>query len=493
MTVNVHLARFFRHSAVYATGNIINRAGAFLLLPLYTNHLSVAEYGSLELLYVGMAIISGVLSVGLAHATLRFYFEFEEISDRNALISTNLIASFVISTIGILALAPWSGLLSEIAFGSDGYTVSIYLLLATIVLELSSQVSLAYLRAIERSGLFVSIAFVKLIVQVVANTYLVLVENAGVQGIVLGNLVTVFVGWLILTVFTIRHCGFKFHGAKAGPVLRYSYPFLLSTLVGLVSNNTDRMLITGVLGLQALGVYALAIKFSILIQELICEPFNRAYGSFRFSIMREPDAGKIQARIVRYFLVVEVTAGLAISYFVGDVLRLVSAAEYWPASNIVPILLLASVIGGLSYPMQTGILINKQPRKLFYNSVIVALVWVSANFALVPVIGLTGACVSLLLSAVLNVVLTNYVSQRYFTVRYEYRRWLALLLIALVYFCLGFAASHLSGLTSLVAKITLLLAFIATVMWSPVFDRYEVDVIKKFCVGVISRKKPAVS
>ena len=45
--------------------------------------------------------------------------------------------------------------------------------LATLVLELSSQISLAYIRARERSVMFVSVAFGKLVVQVVVNTLLV--------------------------------------------------------------------------------------------------------------------------------------------------------------------------------------------------------------------------------------------------------------------------------------------------------------------------------
>lgn len=480
------LARFFRHSSVYAVGNLINRIGAFLLLPLYTNHLSVAEYGSLELLYVGMAIVSGVLSVGIAHATLRFYFEYDDPADRHALISTNLIASFVICLIGVVAVVPWSGWLSHQAFGSTAYTMSIYLVLATIVFELSSQVSLAYLRAIERSSLFVAIAFAKLIIQIAANTYLVLVMHAGVQGVILGNLLTVLVGWVVLTAFTVRHCGFTFHRSKAGPVLRYSFPFLLSTLVGLVSSNTDRVLISSVVSLQALGLYALSLKFSNLLQELIGEPFNRAYGAFRFSIMNFPDAGKIQAKIVRYFLIICVAAALGVVFFTEDVLRVISAREYWPAAALLPVMLLASVLNVLAYPLQTGILINKQPRQIFYINVLVALVGISANIMLIPLIGLNGAVTALLIAAITNVTLTNAIAQRSFPVEYEYGRWLILAAIALVHFALGAAAGQLSGWASILAKAGLMTSFIAVVLMSPVVSRAELAEIRSFMSRVLS-------
>ena len=78
------IGRFFQHSAIYALGNALNRVGAFLLLPLYTRYLSVGQYGSLELYYSISAVVSSLLSVGIAHATLRFYYEYDGESDRRA-------------------------------------------------------------------------------------------------------------------------------------------------------------------------------------------------------------------------------------------------------------------------------------------------------------------------------------------------------------------------------------------------------------------------
>jgi O-antigen/teichoic acid export membrane protein len=478
MPSNEHVGRFLKHSSIYLVGNIVNRIGAFLLLPVYTNYLSVPEYGALELFYAVMTVISGVLSIGLAHATLRFYFEYKEISERNALVSTNMIASLVISFIGVAMVVPWAPALSGMIFDDATYTRGIYLILATIVFELSSQVSLAYLRAIERSMLFVGIALAKLVVQVGLNIYLLVVEQAGVNGVLFGNLITVIAGWAVLTAFTIRHCGLKFDREKAVPVLRYSYPFLLSTLVGIVSANADRFIIGSILSLQALGLYALAMKFSQLLRELIGEPFNRAYGAFRFSIMDDPDAGAIQAQVVRYLLVISVTAALGLSYFTHDLLQLISAPEYWPAAQIMPVLLLASVIRIAVYPMQTGILYHKQPRQIFYINIAVAIVSVVGNFVLIRFAGLWGACAAFLATGLVEMVLTNHIAQRYLRVTYEYRQWSILAAITLGFFLLGIAATAATPILGLIIKACLLIAFVAAVLASPVFVKSEIMALK---------------
>ena len=104
MAPNKDVSRFFRHSAIYAIGNAMNRLGAFVLLPLYTHYLSAAEYGTLEVFYAISSVVSGILSVGIAHATLRFYFECTNDSERQALVCTNLIASTLISLVGVSIL-----------------------------------------------------------------------------------------------------------------------------------------------------------------------------------------------------------------------------------------------------------------------------------------------------------------------------------------------------------------------------------------------------
>ncbi|MGD8419491.1 MAG: oligosaccharide flippase family protein, partial [Gammaproteobacteria bacterium] len=142
------LARFFKHSSIYAVGNIINRIGAFILLPIYTNYLTVGEYGTLELFYVVMSVISGILAVGLAHATLRFYFDYDSQEERNLTITTNYIGSFVITLGSVAFLAMFSGQISGLVFEDKSLEIGIYLILTTIVFELSSQICLAYVRAI---------------------------------------------------------------------------------------------------------------------------------------------------------------------------------------------------------------------------------------------------------------------------------------------------------------------------------------------------------
>ena len=467
------LGRFARHSLIYALGNGLNRVGAFLLLPIYTNYLSVAEYGVLELFYAVAAVVSGVLSVGISHATLRFYFEYEDEDSRRALVSTSLIAAFVIAAAGAGVVAIGSAELAHRLFPDADYSRALLLILAMLVFDLSAEVCQAYVRAREKSLFFVAIAGARLVVQVVANSFLVIVLHAGVEGVLLGNLGAVAVGWTILVAYTVRHCGLRFHLRKLVPVLRYSFPFLLTTMVGIVAANVDRFLINGLLTVQALGIYALATKFAKLLAELIGEPFSRAYGAFRFSIMNSPEAAPMQARLVRYLLAGATIAGLGVLYFTRDLLMVMSDREFWPAAQILPLLVLAAILDLVSYPLQSGILFKKRTDQIFYIGTAIAVVRIAAGFALIGAFGLTGACAAVLLGSAVNVVLTDRLAQRFFPVKYEHGRLAYILLCAAAFYCASLPLASLAWPVALAGKCVLLAGYVAVLLISPIFDRHE--------------------
>lgn len=482
-----NLNRFFHHSSVYALGNIINRIGAFLLLPLYTNYLSVAEYGSLELFYTVSSIVSGLLSVGIAHATLRFYYEFESDEDRHKLVRTSFLAILGLGTLGAIAVGLFSQPITAAFFKSDAYRWGLPLILVTMVFELGSQVCLAYIRATERSMFFVGLALAKLMLQVALNALLVAKYHAGVEGVLLGNCVAVFAGWLILALFTLKHCGIGFDGAKLIPVLKYSAPFLFSTILGLISGNIDRVLIGTRLSLAALGTYALATKFSQLLTELVGEPFNRSYGAFRFSIMGKPGASEMQERITRYFTLGLLAAGLGIALFTREVLMLTSESQFWDAARYTPLLVIVAIVRAVTYPVQTGILYGKRTSQLFYTKCASTAVCVPLIYALIAPFGIAGVCIAILISALAELLITDYWSQKAFKVTYHWWRvgTAGVIATGLYLLALYLEPSHIW--LSVLLKICVWLAFIGLLIASPALQREEVRGAQTFISGILQR------
>lgn len=473
---------------IYAFGNMLNRIAALLLLPIYTNYLSVAEYGALELFYVVAAVVTGFLSVGIGHATLRFYFEYDAERDRHSVVTTNLTVSLLITCAGVLIVGQWHETLALHVFGGPEYGRGVLIVLATLVLELSSQVSLAYLRAREYSKLFVGIMFFKLLLQLGANTYFVIYRHMGVEGVLTGNLIAVAFSWLCLTVFVLAQCGYRFEWAKAAPALKYSFPFLLSTLTALVASYADRFLINSLLGLQLLGIYALALKFSELLESLVGEPFNRSYGAFRFSIRKQKNAADIQARVVRYLFVGLSLLGMGIAYFADNLLRVMSDPSYWPAAVILPVLLIASLFKALNYPLQTGILYEKKTGHIFQIGLISAATSIVSNLLMIQWWGLAGACAAQVLTAGVVMLATNRIAQRYFKVGYDYRRLLVIAAVTLFFYLLSLPLADQPFYVNFPAKVLLYVAFAGAMIFSGALQADERAWLGSMLKRLISRR-----
>ena len=376
-------------------------------------------------------------------------------------------------------------------FGAEEFRIGIYLVFASLVLELSSQICFAYIRAREYSFIYVMISFAKLLIQVSVCTYLVVVEKAGVNGVLTGNLITVFIGWLALSGYTLYHCGFRFHLRKFLPILKYCYPFLFSTIVAIASSHAGKFILNEVVSIAALGLFGLALKFSMIIEELIGSPFNNSYGAFRYTIMKNANAGDIQADIVRYLLIVSVFAGLGISLFVGDLLRVMSDPEFWDAAAIVPILILASMMKLIVSPMQTGIFYAKKTKFIFYLDSVSAIVSVTASLVLIYYYGITGACLALLITDTVRLLLTNYFSQRFFVVNYEKGKLLLILLIGIGLFLCSYLLAGMHPWVAFAIKCLLAGLFVILMFVTPALRKNEAAYVKTFLATKILRRRLA--
>ena len=475
------IKRFFKHSYIYAVGNIINRLGAFLLLPVYTNYLTVDEYGIIELFYAVSAVVFGFLSMGIAHATLRFYFEYDELKDKHQVVSTNYISSFVVSVIGVLIVAIWHKELSQLIFSSQAYSDGVLLILGTIVFELSSQICLAYVRAVEKSVFFVYIAIAKLLIQVSVNIYLVIFAHQGVVGVLTGNFIAVLSGWVILSIFTLKHCGFAVNIKKLIPILHYTFPFLLGTFSEIITTNVDKFSLNYLDSIGAVGIYMLAIKFSMVIEQLIGEPFSRSYGSFRFSIMKQNNAPIIQAKIVRYLFYVAIFCALGMSLYISELLKIMSDKSYWPSAHIVPVVVLASVIKIMNYPLQTGILYAKKTRFFFYIGLVAAAVSVTANLSLIPTYGVYGAAIAMILTDSTMTLSMHVIAQKYFHVTYEYKKLLMVFMLSVSVFAITYLLPEMNILLSILVKTCLLALFIFMLFYKRyLLNEEEVEYLLRF-------------
>ena len=476
------LKRLGKQSAVYGVGDILGRLGAFLLLPIYTNYLTPEKYGALELLYMTSAVLSLFLGRQLSHATLRFYFEYDSLRDRNRVISTSFILYLGVAGLLLTVCSFFSKQFSEVLFSSPEYKTHFVVLFAGMFFSLSEQILLSYVRAIERAVFFVGISVFGLVAKVLLCIYLVVFLGWGILGVLAGNLVGTFLAWLVLSVFTFRRCGLGVDFGKFREIVKYALPLVFVGLSGTVIGNLGRFFLNLYVSLSAVGIYALGMRFSSIIRFLVIQPFTKGYGPFRFSIMKQDNAKDIYARVTTYFTFFCVWACIAIVALSREVLQIMAKESFWAANSVIPVLLISNFFGsGLYYMFQIGVYLQKNTKVLYKVFAVAAIIDIICMRLLVPPFGPLGAAFSQAFTHAFIAFMALYFSHRVYFIPYEWARLAKIVAVGSLVAFASYFTYHSDPYWSIALKVPVIMLFPGMLFIVGFVNEGELDKIKQSC------------
>ena len=102
--VRAALRKLVGASAVYGLGSVLVRGLAFLLLPVYTRHLTPAEYGIVALAVTCTVVLGLVYPLGLRGAVSRTWYDDATLGERRERVGTLWIAMLLAAAAMALAL-----------------------------------------------------------------------------------------------------------------------------------------------------------------------------------------------------------------------------------------------------------------------------------------------------------------------------------------------------------------------------------------------------
>jgi O-antigen/teichoic acid export membrane protein len=98
--VLAYLKRLAATGAAYTASSVIAKLIAVALLPLYTRHLTRADYGAAEVLLATVVALSILVRLGIVEALLRFYFSYDDRREREDVVRTSFAFLLLTSTTG---------------------------------------------------------------------------------------------------------------------------------------------------------------------------------------------------------------------------------------------------------------------------------------------------------------------------------------------------------------------------------------------------------
>jgi O-antigen/teichoic acid export membrane protein len=393
---------------------------------VYARYVSPADFGEIELVLVTVTLASIVLRIGLMSALFRFSFDRPTEEWRRRTIQTVFTSILALSTFGLVVGLLLSGELADLLqVDRDLVLIGLSGLWVTMNLDVIGGIY----RIEQRPVPYVAFSLVNLALTVAFSLVFVVVLDLGAAGIIAGNFAGSYIVYVLLLVARRATVGFRaFDRELLRTMLHFSLPLMPAGVSLWALNAADRFQVQRLASAADLGIYSAASKLALGILILI-SAFQTAWVPFANSIPDDADARRTYRLAFSYWSIWTVWALVAISVAAPPYLHLLMPRAWWPAADIVPLLLAGLVLWGAYMIINIGVNRSKRTRLTPLVTATAAAVNIGLNFLLIPAWGVVGAAVSTVVGFGLLVLLGWLNAQTGFPVPYDWGRvgriWLA--------------------------------------------------------------------
>lgn len=448
------LKKLAGQTAIYGLSTILPRVLNYALVPLFTyKFTNPADFGINTEIYAYISFLNVILTYGMETAFFNFVNKRE---DKHVVYSTALISLLSTTTFFILLGIFSSGYIA----GELGYPNNVNFIkwmVLIIATDAVMAIPFARLRAEQRPLKFAIIKTVNILVNIGITIFFIhfckdaherdLLQHTdswlgglynpaiGIGYAFVANLVANLVSLLLLSK---QFIGFAYTFDKALwlEMIKYALPLLIVGLAGMINETFDRIILKKLLpadvGMYALGVYGACYKISILMT-IFRQAFQYAAEPFFFSHAKQEDSRKLNAQVMKYFIIACSFLFLAtmlniswIKYFVNK--------NYWAGLDVVPILLLANLFLGIYYNLSVWYKLTGQTRFGAYMTIFGAVITLAINFAFIPKFSFMASAWATFASYGAMMVGSYFLSQKYYPTKYNIRSFVFFFGFALAFY-----------------------------------------------------------
>ena len=442
------LKKLASQTAIYGLSSVVARLLNYLLVPLYTRYFLPAEYGVVTELYAYVAFLVVLLTYGMETA----FFRFSKKEEATAKVYSTTLISLLISSVVFIGLIFLNSSAISQWLGYVNHPEYIQFFALIIGMDAVASISFAKLREQDKAVRFALIRIVSITVNISLNLYFIVYhdpfslfqnQDFGIAYIFIANLVASAITLIMLFPEMISST-WVFDKKLWKKMMIYAIPLLIAGLAGMTNETIDRILLKHLLpntdmAASELGLYGAFYKLSI-IMILFIQTFRFAAEPFFFAQEKEGSSRKIYAVVMKYFTIIMAFIFLGVTIFY-DVIKGFLGSEYHDERGflVVSILLLANLFLGIYYNLSIWYKLTEKTKYGAYLSIFGAIITLSLNLTLIPVLGFVGCAWATLVCYLSMTVASYYLGKRHFSVPYQVKRISFYLFGMLcVYFCIYF-------------------------------------------------------
>ena len=224
-------------------------------------------------------------------------------------------------------------------------------------------------------------------------------------------------------------------------MLLYSWPMVPNNLSSWVMRASDRFVITGVLGMSATGIYAVANKIPNVLT-LAQHTFNLAWHENASIVVTDDDAAEYYSKMFSTMICLYAGCLGIVAACTPILFRILVKGNYQKAYPQIPILIFGMFFSCVALFLGGIYIACKATKNVGISTTFAALLNVIVDIALINRIGIYAASLSTLLSYVLLFVYRMIDIKKLVNIKYDYKE-ISFIIVLIAIECLLCFINHL--------------------------------------------------
>lgn len=270
---------------VISFGTVLPKLLSMVSLPLITDGLSKAEFGTFDLISVLESLFLPCITLQIQTAAFRFLLESRDDDSRTSEIVTNVIGFVVVSS--LLGLSILFICLTNLSYGTRLLICSFFLLY--VLMNALQQIA----RGTNKNLIYSISSVVYSAVNVLMIVICVAMKDMGLTGALISLVMAGLAAVVVLVIAGKFYTYFSISLMSRQVVLemiQYSWPMIPNSISIWVMNLSDRLVLTIILGPEVEAVYAVANKIPSLFT-VVQSTFSLAWQENASIASKDQDAG----------------------------------------------------------------------------------------------------------------------------------------------------------------------------------------------------------
>lgn len=463
--------------AKYAVGGTAARGLALISLPVYMRFLTPHDFGVQALALLNENILILLAGFVVTNAVSKYYVETspnrqlqeQVVGSAFLFMLTISIILFIIVQLAANPICRWTMEYSKsnvwvIRILGFSFIANMFSAFVQMLWQMGQQIRLYFINAMLRQ-----------ILSFVFGLLFVSWFHWGIIGLMGGWLISSLAVAIWSLHWFFRHFKLTFHGPSLKKLLEYGFPLLPAALITLALNGFDRYWLKSKIGLDAVGIYAIAVSIASSANLVLITPFKQIWAPFMWRMRRRQDEKDLHRHVFTYYMTGQMYALCVCTASIGLAMKLVAHDRpvYLQSTYLIPVLFAGMIFFGAYDMLSSGYYFEDKTHYYTMTVVISTICNVLLNIVLIPLYSQWGAAWSYLFAYIVFAVLSLVYARPFFEVPYEWGRIVKMIALMIMVLIVAVSIHLIGGLIAGVCSIVVMIGVPPVLVWRYIFTSEE--------------------